>query len=78
MDSDAERLARMQRVIDRHLEEIERLQNRPTWLSAIGVIAIIVDLVASTVATALVDPLLPVALLRFHGPFPEPFGHPLC
>lgn len=42
MDSDAERLARVQRVIDSHLEEIERLQNRPAWLSAIGVIAIIV------------------------------------
>jgi uncharacterized protein (DUF4415 family) len=42
MDSDAERLARVQRVIDGHREEIERLRNRPTWLSVIGVIAIIV------------------------------------
>lgn len=42
MESDAGRLARVQRVIDRHLEEIERLQNKPTSLSAIGVISIIV------------------------------------
>jgi hypothetical protein len=42
MDTDAERLARMQRVIDHQLDEMERLHSRPTWLPAIGLIAIII------------------------------------
>jgi hypothetical protein len=42
MDNDAERLAHMQRVIHRQLEEIERLQRRPVWVPAVGALALFV------------------------------------
>jgi hypothetical protein len=39
MDSNAERLARMQHTIARQIEEVERLQNRPAWLPIVGTFA---------------------------------------
>ncbi|SAL85472.1 hypothetical protein AWB67_06952 [Caballeronia terrestris] len=41
MDSNGE-LARMQRIIDRQLDEIKRMQSRPAWLPVIGVLAVFV------------------------------------
>jgi len=40
MGNDAERLAHMQRVIHRQLEEIDRLQRRAVWIPVVGALAL--------------------------------------
>ena len=42
MDSDAERLAHLRSIIDRQIDEIERLRRRPAWMPFVGAFAVFV------------------------------------